>query len=162
MKTILCSLVFALLIVNLAEAGVKTINPEKGVDIRKLIKLTGLEEVVIGSVQELKVEMKNAVEKGFMKNDIFEDFVNGDMSEENYAKIDLHKNVVDKIVLVSPSGKPMNRESDLIDVWFDSGAMPYAQWHYPFENKEKINMYRIYKILMSKKSLIFKDNLKFK
>ncbi len=99
----------------------------------------GLEEIVIGSVEELKVEMKNAVEKRFMKNELFEDFVGGDMSEENYAKIDLHKNVVDKIVLVSPSGKPMNRESDLIDVWFDSGAMPYAQWHYPFENAEKID-----------------------
>jgi len=99
----------------------------------------GSEEIVIGSVEELKVEMKNAVSKGFMENDIFQDFVSGDMSEENYAKIDLHKNVVDKIVLVSPSGKPMNRESDLIDVWFDSGAMPYAQWHYPFENNEKID-----------------------
>ncbi len=99
----------------------------------------GLEEIVIGSVEELKTEMKKSVAEGFMKNDIFEDFVNGDMSEENYAKIDLHKNVVDKIVMVSPSGKPMKRESDLIDVWFDSGAMPYAQWHYPFENSEKID-----------------------
>ena len=99
----------------------------------------GLEEIVIGSVEELKIEMKNAVAKGLMKKDIFEDFVIGDMTEENYAQIDLHKNVVDKIVLVSPSGKPMKRESDLIDVWFDSGAMPYAQWHYPFENAEKID-----------------------
>ena len=61
------------------------------------------------------------------------------MSEENYDKIDLHKNVVDKVVLVSPKGQPMKRESDLIDVWFDSGSMPYAQWHYPFENKELID-----------------------
>ena len=61
------------------------------------------------------------------------------MSEANYDLVDLHKNVVDNIVLVSPSGKPMKRESDLIDVWFDSGAMPYAQWHYPFENKELID-----------------------
>jgi len=99
----------------------------------------GSEEIIIGSVEELKVEMKKAVAKGFMKNDIFGDFVIGDMSDENYAKIDLHKNVVDKIVLVSPSGDPMQRESDLIDVWFDSGAMPYAQWHYPFENSEKID-----------------------
>ena len=99
----------------------------------------GMEEIVIGSVEELKMEMKKSVVKRFMKKDIFEDFISGDMSEENYAKIDLHKNVVDKIVLVSPSGKRMKRESDLIDVWFDSGAMPYAQWHYPFENSEKID-----------------------
>ena len=99
----------------------------------------GAEEILIGSVEELKLEMKKAVTKGFMKNDIYEDFVVGDMSDENYSKIDLHKNVVDKIVLASPSGKPMKRETDLIDVWFDSGAMPYAQWHYPFENTEKID-----------------------
>ncbi|MCA0933199.1 isoleucine--tRNA ligase [Lutimonas saemankumensis] len=99
----------------------------------------GSEEVIIGSVAELKAEMQKSIEKGFMKEDIFKDFVVGDMSEENYEKIDLHKNVVDQIVLVSPSGKPMKRESDLIDVWFDSGAMPYAQWHYPFENKDKID-----------------------
>ena len=74
-----------------------------------------------------------------MEKDIFSDFVVGDMSEENYDKIDLHKNIVDQITLVSPLGKPMKRESDLIDVWFDSGAMPYAQWHYPFEHKEKID-----------------------
>ncbi|GAA0713265.1 isoleucine--tRNA ligase [Aquimarina litoralis] len=96
------------------------------------------EEMVIGSVEELKSEMQKAVNAGFMTADIFEDFIVGDMSEENYDKIDLHKNVVDKIILVSPSGKPMKRESDLIDVWFDSGSMPYAQWHYPFENKEKV------------------------
>ncbi|MBL4663820.1 MAG: class I tRNA ligase family protein, partial [Flavobacteriaceae bacterium] len=71
--------------------------------------------------------------------DIFEDFVVGDFSEENYNKVDLHKNIVDEIVLVSPSGLPMQREADLIDVWFDSGSMPYAQWHYPFENKEKVD-----------------------
>jgi isoleucyl-tRNA synthetase len=74
-----------------------------------------------------------------MTEDIFADFEAGNMSEENYDKIDLHKNVVDTIVLVSTSGQPMKRESDLIDVWFDSGAMPYAQWHYPFENKELID-----------------------
>src|SRR5690606_13369694 len=74
-----------------------------------------------------------------MDADIFEDFVVGDMSESNYEKVDLHKNVVDKIVLVSSTGEPMYRETDLIDVWFDSGSMPYAQWHYPFENKEKID-----------------------
>ncbi|MFD2563350.1 isoleucine--tRNA ligase [Aquimarina rubra] len=98
----------------------------------------GKEEMIIGSVEELKAEMQKAVEAEVLDADIFADFVVGDMSEENYDKIDLHKNVVDKITLVSPSGKPMKRESDLIDVWFDSGSMPYAQWHYPFENKEKV------------------------
>ncbi|EAR13674.1 isoleucyl-tRNA synthetase [Polaribacter irgensii 23-P] len=99
----------------------------------------GKEEICIGSVKELKAEMSKAVEAGVLAADIFEDFEVGNMSEENYAKIDLHKNIVDKIVLVSASGQPMKRENDLIDVWFDSGSMPYAQWHYPFENKEKID-----------------------
>jgi isoleucyl-tRNA synthetase len=99
----------------------------------------GKEEICIGSVEELKAEMTKAVEAGVLSKDIFEDFEIGNNSEENYAKIDLHKNIVDAIILVSPSGKPMKRESDLIDVWFDSGSMPYAQWHYPFENKEKID-----------------------
>ena len=99
----------------------------------------GKEEIIIGSVSELKDEMKKAIEAGVMKIDIFDDFEVGNMSEENYDKIDLHKNVVDAITLVSPSRKPMKRESDLIDVWFDSGSMPYAQWHYPFENKELID-----------------------
>ncbi|WP_461533828.1 isoleucine--tRNA ligase [Sinomicrobium sp.] len=99
----------------------------------------GREEKIIGSVEELKAEMAKAVAAGVMEQDIFADFVPGDMSEENYDKVDLHKNVVDRIVLVSPSGKPMQRESDLIDVWFDSGSMPYAQWHYPFENRDMID-----------------------
>ena len=99
----------------------------------------GKEEICIGSVKELKEEMLRAVDAGIMSEDIFSSFEVGNMSEENYAKIDLHKNIVDEIVLVSPSGQPMNRESDLIDVWFDSGSMPYAQWHYPFENKQKID-----------------------
>ncbi|WP_318310723.1 isoleucine--tRNA ligase [Flagellimonas crocea] len=99
----------------------------------------GKEELIIGSVDELKSEMAKAVEAGVMDRDVFEDFVVGDMSEENYDKIDLHKNIVDGITLVSPSGQPMKREADLIDVWFDSGSMPYAQWHYPFENKELID-----------------------
>ncbi|HHC81120.1 MAG TPA: isoleucine--tRNA ligase [Flavobacteriia bacterium] len=99
----------------------------------------GAEEMIIGSVEELKEEINKAIKKGFMDTDIFADFEIGNMSEANYDKIDLHKNVVDKITLVSPSGKPMKRESDLIDVWFDSGSMPYAQWHYPFENKELID-----------------------
>ena len=99
----------------------------------------GKEELCIGSVEELKSEITKAIKAGVLSEDIFADFEVGNMSEDNYAKIDLHKNVVDKIVLVSPSGKPMKRESDLIDVWFDSGSMPYAQWHYPFENTEKID-----------------------
>ena len=99
----------------------------------------GKEEICIGSVEELKNEMAKAVSAGVLANDIFETFEVGNNSEENYAKIDLHKNIVDVIVLVSQSGKKMFRESDLIDVWFDSGSMPYAQWHYPFENKEKID-----------------------
>ncbi|TBW27839.1 isoleucine--tRNA ligase [Gramella sp. KN1008] len=98
----------------------------------------GTEVKVMGSVAQLKEEMKKAVDAGFMDKDIFEGFDPGDMSEENYEKVDLHKNVVDGITLVSDSGKPMKREADLIDVWFDSGSMPYAQWHYPFENKEKV------------------------
>jgi isoleucyl-tRNA synthetase len=99
----------------------------------------GKEEICIGSVKELKEEMAKAVQAGFLAKDIFEDFEVGNNSEDNYAKIDLHKNIVDEIVLVSATGQPMKRESDLIDVWFDSGSMPYAQWHYPFENKEKID-----------------------
>ena len=97
------------------------------------------EELCIGSVAELKAAMSKAIEAGVMSEDIFADFEVGNMSEENYATIDLHKNIVDQITLVSPSGKPMKRESDLIDVWFDSGSMPYAQWHYPFENKDLID-----------------------
>ena len=97
------------------------------------------EELIIGSVEELVAEIEKSIVAGLQTNSPFEGFVVGDMSEENYDKIDLHKNVVDNIVLVSPSGKPMKREADLIDVWFDSGAMPYAQWHYPFENKEMID-----------------------
>ncbi|MBT6082476.1 MAG: isoleucine--tRNA ligase [Polaribacter sp.] len=99
----------------------------------------GKEEICIGSVEELKHEMSRAVTAGFMDEDIFSSFEVGNNTEENYATIDLHKNIVDQIVLVSASGQPMNRESDLIDVWFDSGSMPYAQWHYPFENKQKID-----------------------
>jgi isoleucyl-tRNA synthetase len=98
----------------------------------------GKEEIIIGSIEELKSEMAKAVAAGYMQKDIYEDFVTGDFSEANYDTVDLHKNIVDTIVLVSESGKPMQREADLIDVWFDSGSMPYAQWHYPFENKEKV------------------------
>ena len=99
----------------------------------------GKEEICIGSVEELKLEMAKAIEAGVLDKDIFEDFEVGNMSNENYAKIDLHKNIVDGITLVSATGKPMKREADLIDVWFDSGSMPYAQWHYPFQNKELVD-----------------------
>ncbi|MEN8704167.1 MAG: isoleucine--tRNA ligase [Polaribacter sp.] len=99
----------------------------------------GKEEICIGSVEELKSEMLRAVDAGIMSEDIFAGFEVGNMSDENYAKIDLHKNIVDEITLVSATGKPMKRESDLIDVWFDSGSMPYAQWHYPFQNKELVD-----------------------
>ena len=103
----------------------------------------GTEEIIVGSIEELKTEMQKAVTAGVLEKDIYQDFVVGDYSEENYDKIDLHKNIVDNITLVSASGKPMQREADLIDVWFDSGSMPYAQWHYPFENKEKVeNIWR--------------------
>ena len=99
----------------------------------------GKEEICIGSVEELKSEIQKSIAAGFMPKDLFEDFVVGDFSDENYSKIDLHKNIVDTIIFVSATGQPMRRESDLIDVWFDSGSMPYAQWHYPFENKELID-----------------------
>jgi isoleucyl-tRNA synthetase len=97
------------------------------------------EEILIGSVEELYHEIEKSIQAGFQKTNPFAGFEIGNMSEANYDLIDLHKNVVDEITLVSASGKPMQRESDLIDVWFDSGAMPYAQWHYPFENKELID-----------------------
>ena len=97
------------------------------------------EEKIIGSVEELITEINKSVEAGLMQENPFKDFKVGDMSEANYDLIDLHKNIVDTIVLVSDSGKPMKRESDLIDVWFDSGSMPYAQVHYPFENKDLID-----------------------
>jgi isoleucyl-tRNA synthetase len=99
----------------------------------------GTEEILIGSVEELYSEIEKSIAAGFQSENPFKGFVVGNMSEENYDLVDLHKNVVDNIVLVSPSGKLMKRESDLIDVWFDSGAMPYAQWHYPFENKDLID-----------------------
>ncbi len=99
----------------------------------------GTEEILIGSVAELYNEIEKAIAAGFMTKNPYKGFEIGNMTEENYDLVDLHKNVVDEIVLVSESGKPMKRETDLIDVWFDSGAMPYAQWHYPFENKEKID-----------------------
>ena len=97
------------------------------------------EEKCIGSVSELKNEIEKSVKAGLMKTNPLSDFIEGDNSKENYDKFDLHRPFVDEIILVSESGQPMYRESDLIDVWFDSGAMPYAQIHYPFEHKEKFN-----------------------
>lgn len=99
----------------------------------------GNEEICIGSINELKSQIKKSISLGVMSEEIYSDFVIGDYSDDNYSKVDLHKNIVDNIVLVSKSGKPMYREKDLIDVWFDSGSMPYAQWHYPFENKDLID-----------------------
>lgn len=99
----------------------------------------GDERVCISSVEQLKAEAEKAVAAGVMTSNPLADFVPGDMSEENYARVDLHKNYMDQVVLVSASGKPMKREADLIDVWFDSGSMPYAQWHYPFEHKDLID-----------------------
>jgi isoleucyl-tRNA synthetase len=98
----------------------------------------GTEEILIGSIEELYNEIEKSIQAGFQKENPFKGFEIGNMAEENYDLVDLHKNVVDAITLVSSSGKPMKREADLIDVWFDSGSMPYAQWHYPFENKDKI------------------------
>ena len=95
----------------------------------------GDEELCIGSLKQLKEEIARAVKAGVMKEDPYAAFKVDDMSDANYDTVDLHRPYVDNIVLVSPGGKPMKRESDLIDVWFDSGAMPYAQWHYPFENE---------------------------
>ena len=104
------------------------------------------EEKCIGSIEELYNEIDKAVAAGVMKSNPYKDkgFVPGDYSEENYNKIDIHRPYVDDIILVSDSGKPMKRELDLIDVWFDSGAMPYAQLHYPFENKEAVDSRRHY------------------
>lgn len=99
------------------------------------------EEICIGSLQELYDEIEKSVEAGYMKSNPLKDkgFVPGDYSKDNYDKVDLHRPYVDNIILVSPTGKAMKREADLIDVWFDSGSMPYAQIHYPFENKELID-----------------------
>ena len=104
------------------------------------------EELCIGSIAELYAEIDKAVDAGLMASNPYRDrgFVPGDYSEENYDKIDIHRPYVDDIVLVSPTGKPMKRELDLIDVWFDSGAMPYAQQHYPFENKELVDSGRAF------------------
>ena len=104
------------------------------------------EEKCIGSLAELCDEIDKSVAAGLMKSNPYRDkgFVPGDYSEENYHKIDLHRPYVDEIILVSESGKPMKRELDLIDVWFDSGSMPYAQVHYPFEHKQEVDSRQVY------------------
>jgi isoleucyl-tRNA synthetase len=99
----------------------------------------GKEARCIGSVAELKLEIEKSIAAGLMSDNVLEKFVENDFSKANYETFDLHKNYVDQLVLCSPTGQPMYRESDLIDVWFDSGAMPIAQHHYPFENKELID-----------------------
>jgi len=104
----------------------------------------GDEVKCFGSVEELKAAADKSVAAGFMESNPLANFEVGNMDEANYDAVDLHKNFTDKLVLVSDSGKPMHRESDLIDVWFDSGSMPYAQWHYPFENKEMIDNHESY------------------
>ncbi|MDE7160355.1 MAG: isoleucine--tRNA ligase [Muribaculaceae bacterium] len=106
----------------------------------------GKEEICIGDYSQLMAEIDKSVAAGMMKENPFAKlgFKPGDWSQENYDKIDIHRPYVDEIVLASPSGKPMKRELDLIDVWFDSGAMPYAQAHYPFENKEALDSGEIY------------------
>ncbi len=99
----------------------------------------GAEELCIGSVEELVAEIEKSVAAGFMPANPYKDFVAGDNSKENYEKVDLHRPFVDDLVLVSPKGVKMVRELDLIDVWFDSGAMPFAQVHYPFEREEEFD-----------------------
>ena len=110
-----------------------------GIPLPIWISEDGSETKVIGSVKQLIEEINQSVEDGNMDSNPFQGFEVGNMSNENYDKIDLHKHTIDDIVLSSSSKKKMYRESDLIDVWFDSGAMPYAQWHYPFENKNYID-----------------------
>ena len=106
----------------------------------------GAEEKCIGSVEELYNEIEKAVKAGLMESNPYKDkgFKTGEYNKDNYEKIDLHRPYVDEVILVSDSGKPMKRETDLIDVWFDSGAMPYAQIHYPFENKELLDSGEVY------------------
>jgi isoleucyl-tRNA synthetase len=99
----------------------------------------GSESLCIGSVAELKAACQASVEAGLMDANPLANFKEDDFSEANYSTVDLHKHVVDAMVLVSKNGLPMYREADLIDVWFDSGSMPYAQWHYPFENQDRID-----------------------
>ncbi len=102
------------------------------------------EEICIGSMEQLKTECEKSVKAGIMEENPLLKFIPGNFSDENYLVFDLHRPYVDGITLVSETGKPMKRELDLIDVWFDSGSMPYAQWHYPFENRELIDEHKMY------------------
>lgn len=104
----------------------------------------GTESRCIGSIEALKEACADAVAQGLMTENPFDSFQPGDMSEANYDQVDLHKHVVDKVILAASDGRPMRREADLIDVWFDSGSMPYAQWHYPFENRDKVDRGQAY------------------
>lgn len=109
-----------------------------GIPLPVWVSQDGTERLCIGSIEQLKQEIQTSIDAGFMQQDPLADFKVGDYSLDNYAAIDLHKNEVDAIVLVSPSGAPMKRETEVIDVWFDSGAAPFAQHHYPFEHKTQI------------------------
>jgi len=102
---------------------------------------SGSQEICIGSVEELQREVEKAVEAGLMKENPLQKFIPGDITDENYHTFDLHRPMVDEIILVSNGGEPMYREPDLIDVWFDSGAMPYAQYHYPFDQSRPLDTY---------------------
>ena len=116
----------------------------------------GAEEICIGSVEELYNEIEKSVKAGLMESNPYKElkFQPGEYTKENYEKIDLHRPYVDDVILVSESGKPMKRETDLIDVWFDSGAMPYAQIHYPFENKEIFDDRKVLVVLQYTASLV--------
>ena len=115
-----------------------------GIPLPIWISEDGIETKIIGSVNELYDEIELSISKGFMKKNPLQKFKIGDLSDENYDNIDLHKHIVDNIILSSSNDKKMFRENDLIDVWFDSGAMPYAQWHYPFENKDYIDKHKFF------------------
>ncbi|MEL0186758.1 MAG: isoleucine--tRNA ligase, partial [Flavobacteriaceae bacterium] len=115
-----------------------------GIPLPIWVSEDGSETKTIGSVIELYEEIERSISKGFMKTNPLHKFKTDDLSDENYDNIDLHKHIVDNIILSSNNNKKMFRESDLIDVWFDSGAMPYAQWHYPFENKDYIDKHKFF------------------
>jgi isoleucyl-tRNA synthetase len=102
------------------------------------------EKKILGSIEELKLEIKKSIKENLMKKNPIYNFIVGEMRNENYNQINLHKPMIDDIILVSSRGKPMQREEDLVDVWFDSGSMPFAQLHYPFENKNKIQNGKFY------------------
>ena len=111
------------------------LDPDFGVYHYEFGYLRMVQKKSIGSVKQLIEEINHSVSSGNMKKNPFEDFELGNMTDENYDKIDLHKHTIDEIVLTSSSNNKMYRESDLIDVWFDSGSMPFAQWHYHLKIK---------------------------